>query len=70
LAKGYFLASVDFKEKKINEENIELIFNIKEFEISIIISSPNSPPKYPPIALPINPPRPTNSKCFISSINS
>lgn len=30
--KGYFLASVDFKEKKINEENIELIFNIKEFD--------------------------------------
>ncbi len=30
--KGYFLASVDFKEKKINEENIELIFNIKEYD--------------------------------------
>lgn len=30
--KGYFLASVDFQEKKINEENIELIFNIKEYD--------------------------------------
>jgi outer membrane protein insertion porin family len=30
--KGYFLASVDFQEKKLNEENIELIFNIKEFD--------------------------------------
>lgn len=30
--KGYFLAAVDFKEKKINEENTELIFNIKEFD--------------------------------------
>ena len=30
--KGYFLASVDFQEKKINDENIELIFNIKEFD--------------------------------------
>lgn len=30
--KGYFLASVDYKEKKINEENIELIFNVKEFD--------------------------------------
>ncbi|MBC7540310.1 MAG: outer membrane protein assembly factor BamA [Bacteriovorax sp.] len=30
--KGYFLASVDYKEKKINDENIELIFNIKEFD--------------------------------------
>lgn len=30
--KGYFLASVDYQEKKINEENIELIFNIKEFD--------------------------------------
>ncbi|MBC7714131.1 MAG: outer membrane protein assembly factor BamA [Rhizobacter sp.] len=30
--KGYFLASVDFKEKKLNEENTELIFNIKEFD--------------------------------------
>ena len=30
--KGYFLASVDFQEKKINEENTELIFNIKEFD--------------------------------------
>jgi outer membrane protein insertion porin family len=30
--KGYFLAAVDYKEKKINDENIELIFNIKEFD--------------------------------------
>ncbi len=30
--KGYFLASVDYKEKKINEENIELQFSIKEFD--------------------------------------
>ena len=30
--KGYFLASVDFKEKKLNEENTELIFNVKEFD--------------------------------------
>lgn len=30
--KGYFLASVDFQEKKINEENTELIFNIKEYD--------------------------------------
>jgi outer membrane protein insertion porin family len=30
--KGYFLASIDFQEKKLNEENIELIFNIKEFD--------------------------------------
>lgn len=30
--KGYFLASVDFQEKKLNEENIELIFNIKEYD--------------------------------------
>jgi outer membrane protein insertion porin family len=30
--KGYFLASVDFQQKIINEENIELIFNIKEFD--------------------------------------
>lgn len=30
--KGYFLASVDYQEKKLNEENIELIFNIKEFD--------------------------------------
>jgi outer membrane protein insertion porin family len=30
--KGYFLASVDFKEKKLNEENTELIFNIKEYD--------------------------------------
>ena len=30
--KGYFLASVDYREKKINEENIEIIFNIKEFD--------------------------------------
>lgn len=30
--KGYFLASVDYKEKKINEENIELQFVIKEFD--------------------------------------
>lgn len=30
--KGYFLAVVDFQEKKINEENIELVFNIKEYD--------------------------------------
>ncbi len=30
--KGYYLASVDYKEKKINEENIELVFNVKEFD--------------------------------------
>ncbi|RPJ74903.1 MAG: outer membrane protein assembly factor BamA, partial [Alphaproteobacteria bacterium] len=30
--KGYFLASVDYKEKKLNDENIELVFNIKEFD--------------------------------------
>lgn len=30
--KGYFLASVDFQEKKLNEENIELVFNIKEYD--------------------------------------
>lgn len=30
--KGYFLASVDYKEKKINDENIELLFTIKEFD--------------------------------------
>ena len=30
--KGYFLASVDFEQRKINEENIELIFKIKEFD--------------------------------------
>jgi outer membrane protein insertion porin family len=30
--KGYFLASIDYKEKKINDENIELIFNVKEFD--------------------------------------
>ena len=30
--KGYFLAAVDYKEKKINDENIELQFNIKEFD--------------------------------------
>ena len=30
--KGYFLASVDYRERKINEENIEIIFNIKEFD--------------------------------------
>ena len=30
--KGYFLASIDYKEKKLNEENIELVFNIKEFD--------------------------------------
>ncbi|AUN99420.1 outer membrane protein assembly factor BamA [Bacteriovorax stolpii] len=30
--KGYFLASVDFQEKKINDENTELIFNIKEYD--------------------------------------
>lgn len=30
--KGYFLAAVDFQEKKLNEENIELIFNIKEYD--------------------------------------
>lgn len=30
--KGYFLASVDYKEIKINDENIELVFNIKEFD--------------------------------------
>ena len=30
--KGYFLASIDSREKKINEENIELIFTVKEFD--------------------------------------
>ncbi len=30
--KGYFLAAIDYREKKINDENIELIFNIKEFD--------------------------------------
>ncbi|MBY0413339.1 MAG: outer membrane protein assembly factor BamA [Bdellovibrionales bacterium] len=30
--KGYFLASVDYKEKLINAENTELIFNIKEYD--------------------------------------
>ena len=30
--KGYFLAAIDYKEKKLNEENIELVFNIKEFD--------------------------------------
>lgn len=30
--KGYFLAAIDYKERKINDENIELIFNIKEFD--------------------------------------
>lgn len=30
--KGYFLASIDFKERKINSENVELIFNIKEYD--------------------------------------
>lgn len=30
--KGYYLAAVDFKEKKLNEENVELIFNIKEYD--------------------------------------
>lgn len=30
--KGYFLASVSFQQKKINEENVEIIFNIKEYD--------------------------------------
>ena len=30
--KGYFLASVDYTEKKISDENIELQFNIKEYD--------------------------------------
>lgn len=30
--KGYFLASVDTELKKLNEENIELIFHVKEFD--------------------------------------
>lgn len=30
--KGYFLASVDYKEKVLNAENIELIFSIKEYD--------------------------------------
>lgn len=30
--KGYFLASVDTELKKLNEENIELIFHIKEYD--------------------------------------
>ncbi len=30
--KGYFLAAIDYKEKKINDENIELIFTVKEFD--------------------------------------
>lgn len=30
--KGYFLASIDFEEKRLNDENVELIFNIKEYD--------------------------------------
>jgi len=30
--KGYFLASVDTELKKLNEENIELIFHVKEYD--------------------------------------
>jgi outer membrane protein insertion porin family len=30
--KGYFLASVDYKEKVLNAENTELVFNIKEYD--------------------------------------
>ncbi len=30
--KGYYLASIDYELKKINEENTELIFNVKEFD--------------------------------------
>jgi outer membrane protein insertion porin family len=30
--KGYFLASVEYTEKKINEENLELIFKIRELD--------------------------------------
>jgi len=30
--KGYFLASIEYEEKVINEENVELIFNIKEYD--------------------------------------
>jgi outer membrane protein insertion porin family len=30
--KGYFLASIDYEEKAINEENAELIFNIREYD--------------------------------------
>ena len=30
--KGYYLASVDYELKKVNEENIALQFNIKEFD--------------------------------------
>lgn len=30
--KGYYLASVDYELKKINEENITLQFNVKEFD--------------------------------------
>lgn len=30
--KGYFLASVDYKERKLNDENTEIIFKVKEFD--------------------------------------
>jgi outer membrane protein insertion porin family len=30
--KGYFLASIESEEKVINEENVELVFNIKEYD--------------------------------------
>jgi outer membrane protein insertion porin family len=30
--KGYFLASIDYQEKRISDENIELIYNIKEYD--------------------------------------
>lgn len=30
--KGYFLAAVEFRQKKLTEENIELIFDIKEYD--------------------------------------
>lgn len=30
--KGYYLASIEYQEKKINDENIELVFNIKELD--------------------------------------
>ncbi len=30
--KGYFLAVIDYQEKTINDENVELIFNAKEYD--------------------------------------
>lgn len=30
--KGFFLAAIDYKVRKLNNENIELVYNIKEFD--------------------------------------